>query len=89
MDNEMRFRVLLVQLQDRLSDSDRGRLQFLLGNIIPRTSRDDLTINGTLHSLELLFDRGKITYQDFEFLIGIFEGIERHDIANRLRGSSV
>jgi hypothetical protein len=88
MDEDMRFRALLLKLQDSLSDVDRHRLHFLLGSIIPRRLRDDPTINGTLNLLESLFDRGNITDQEFEFLIEAFEGIDRHDIARRLRGMS-
>ena len=89
MENEMRFRALLLKLQDSLSDNDRQKLHFLIGSIIPRRVRDDATTKGTLKLFELLFDCGKITDQKFDFLIEAFEGIDRHDIAGRLRGTSV
>ena len=89
MDAEIRFRTLLLKLQDSLSDVDRQRLHFLIGSVIPRRLRDDPTINGTLNLLESLFDRGKITDQEFDFLIEAFEGIDRQDIAWRLRGTSL
>ena len=85
-ERDFHFRALLIRLQDNLSDDDRHRLHFLLGDIIPRGLRDDPTIAGTLNLLESLFDRDTINDQDFFFLIEAFQQIERHDIAQRLIG---
>ncbi len=70
--NEIYFRTLLIKLQDSLSDTDRYRLHFLFGNIIPRKLCDDPSISGILNLLELLFDRGLINDQDFDNLIKAF-----------------
>lgn len=86
MHHETNLRSLLIKLQDSLSDSDRCRLHFLFGNVIPRKLRDDPSINGTLHVIESLFDRGLIDDQDFSYLIQAFREIHRPDIAKRLKG---
>ncbi|CAF1221526.1 unnamed protein product, partial [Didymodactylos carnosus] len=80
-----RCRSILLQVQERLSDDDRKKLHFLVGDIIPRGLRDDPSIGGTLNLLEALFDRGKISSQDFSYLIEVFETIDCSDAANRLR----
>jgi hypothetical protein len=86
MNHEMHFRALLIKLQDALSDSDRCRLHFLFGNIIPRQLRDDPSISGTLNLLETLFDRGLIDEHDFDCLIEVFNELQCRDIVQRLRG---
>ena len=86
MDAENRFRQLLVEIIDTLSDGDRRRLHFLTGNDIPRPLRDNSSFNGTLDLLESLFDRGKISEQHFDYLIEAFKGIGCEEAAKRLRG---
>ncbi|CAF4599461.1 unnamed protein product, partial [Rotaria sp. Silwood1] len=77
------FRVLLLKLQDYLSDNDRRRLHFIVDDTIPRHLRDDSTLGGTLSLLESLFDQAKISEQDFNYLIRAFnekhyyEGVKR------------
>jgi len=51
MDQQFDFRALLVKLQDCLSDNDRRRLHFIVGDTIPRHLRDDPTLGGTLSLL--------------------------------------
>ena len=84
LNQELHFRGLLLKLQDSLTDTDRCRLHFLFGNVIPRRLRDDPSIGGTLNLLESLFDRGLINDQDFGYLIQAFRQIQRHDIVQRL-----
>ncbi|CAF0884255.1 unnamed protein product [Adineta ricciae] len=84
MDN-LRFRSFLLKLQDRLSDNDRQRLHFFLGNDIPRRIRDNPTLQGTLNLLECLFDQDKISEQDFTFLIDAFKEIQCIDAVKLLR----
>ncbi|CAF5017945.1 unnamed protein product, partial [Rotaria sp. Silwood1] len=66
-----------------LSDNDRRRLHFIVGDTIPRHLRDDPTLGGTLSLLESLFDQAKISEQDFDYLIRAFnekhcyEGVKR------------
>ncbi len=88
MDEQFDFRALLLKLQDCLSENDRLRLHFLVGDMIPRQIRDDPTLGGTLHLLESLFDRGRIDSQDFTYLIDAFREIKCYAAVQRLKGSS-
>ena len=86
MDRGFDFRVLLIRIQDQLSDNDRRRFHFLIGDIIPRHQRDDCTLAGTLTLLESLFDRAVISEDYLDFLIRVFHQIQCHDAVKRLRG---
>jgi hypothetical protein len=86
MDQQFDFRVLLLKLQDCLSDSDRRRLHFIVGDTIPRQLRDDPTLGGTLSLLESLFDQAKISEQDFDYLIHAFNEIHCYEAVKRLKG---
>lgn len=86
MDEKFDFRVLLLKLQDYLSDDDRRRLHFILGDTIPRHLRDDPTLSGTLNLLESLFNQAKISEQDFDYLIRAFKEINCHKAVKRLQG---
>ncbi|CAF0969417.1 unnamed protein product [Rotaria sp. Silwood1] len=83
MDNH-HLRAILLKLQDRLSDNDRKRLHFFLGNDIPRRIRDDPSLSGTLSLMESLFDQDKISEYDFTFLINAFTEIQCIDAAKVL-----
>ncbi|CAF2679432.1 unnamed protein product [Rotaria sp. Silwood2] len=84
MDNH-HLRGILLKLQDRLSDNDRKRLHFFLGNDIPRRIRDDPSLSGTLSLMESLFDQDKINEYDFTFLINAFNEIQCIDAAKVLK----
>ena len=86
MDHQFDLRALLVKVQDCLSDSDRCRLHFLFGDIIPRKLRDDPSISGTLNLLESLFDQDKINDQDLSLLVEAFREISCYDAVKRLEG---
>jgi len=86
MDNH-RLRAIILKLQDRLSDNDRKRLHFFLGNDVPRRIRDDPTLGGTLSLMESLFDQDKINEVDFTFLINAFDEIQCTDAVKLLRGN--
>ncbi len=86
MDQEFDFRALLLKLQDCLSENDRRRLHFIVGDTIPRYLRDDPTLGGTLSLLESLFDRAKISEQDFDYLIQAFREIHCYEGVKRLQG---
>ena len=88
MDDKFDFRALLLKIQDGLSNDDRRRLHFLFGNVIPRHLRDDPSIAGTLSILESLFDQGKISDQDFDYLLGAFREIRCYDAVKRLEGNT-
>ena len=85
MDNH-RLRAIILKLQDRLSDDDRKRLHFFLGNDVPRRIRDDPSLGGTLCLMESLFDQDKINEQDFTFLINAFDEIQCIDAVQLLKG---
>ncbi len=86
MDQQFDFRALLLKLQDCLSDNDRRRLHFIVGDTIPRYLRDDPTLSGTLSLLESLFDQAKISDQDFDYLIYAFREIHFYEAVKRLQG---
>lgn len=86
MDEQFDFRAFLVKLQDGLSENDRRRLHFIVGDTIPRHLRDDPTLGGTLSLLESLFDRAKISEQDFDYLIQAFQEIHCYEAVKRLKG---
>jgi hypothetical protein len=86
MDRKFDFRALLIQIQNRLSDDDRCRFHFLIGDIIPRHQRDDCTLSGTLTLLESLFDRAMISDDDLDFLLRVFREIQCYDAVKRLQG---
>jgi hypothetical protein len=86
MDQQFDFRALLIKLQDCLTDNDRRRLHFIVGDTIPRQLRDDPTLGGTLNLLESLFDQAKINEQDFDYLIHAFNEIHCYQAVKRLQG---
>ena len=86
MSGQLDFRALLLKIQDLLSDKDRHRLHFLIGNDVPKHLRDDLSLGGTLHLLDALIDKAIINYQDCDYLIEAFKKIHCHDAAKRLQG---
>lgn len=87
MDNHHHLRKIIIKLQDRLSDSDRHRLHFAVGDDVPRRIRDNLTLSGTLSLMESLIDQDKISEQDFTFLIDTFNDIGCFDAVKLLGGT--
>ncbi|CAF1442422.1 unnamed protein product [Didymodactylos carnosus] len=86
MSNEFYLRGILLKVQDLLSDSDRQKLHFLFGTVIPRRLRDDSKIHGTIQLLEILFDKSLISEQDLTHLIKAFEEIGCMEAADQLKG---
>ena len=86
MDADTRFRLILTEVDDELSDQDRKRLHFVIGNVIPKRLREHPTVADTVNLWETLFERGKISAEDFQFLIDTFDGIGCHRAAQKLRG---
>lgn len=86
MNTQFDFRALLLKVQDLLSDSDRERFHFLLGEDIPRYMQDDPSLGGTLRVLQSLFDKAIISDQDCDYLIEAFRKISCDDAAKRLQG---
>jgi hypothetical protein len=87
--NNHQLRAIILSLQDRLSDNDRKRLHFFLGNDVPRRIRDDPTLGGTLSLMEALFDQDKINEKDFTFLINAFDEIQCIDAVKLLKGKLI
>jgi hypothetical protein len=85
MDKQLRG--IILKLQNHLSDNDRVRLHFCLGDYIPRSIRDDLSLRGTLKLMDSLIDQDEINEQDFTLLINAFDQIQCNNVANILRGS--
>jgi len=85
-DGKNHLRGTILKLQDRLSNDDRIRLHFFLGNEVPRLIRDDSTLRGTLTLMESLFDQDKISEEDFAFLINAFDEIGCIDAVKILKG---
>ena len=86
MNRQFGFRALLLKIQDLLSDNDRQRLHFLLGEDVPRYLRDDVSLNGTLNLLDSLLEKTFISDQDCDYLVEAFTKIHCHDAAKRLQG---
>lgn len=86
MDNH-HLRAIILKLQDRLSNEDRNRLHFYLGNDIPRPIRDDSSLSGTLNLMNSLFDQDIINEKDFTFLIKAFNEIRCIDAVKLLKGN--
>ena len=85
-DAEFEFRVVLIQIQDSLSDPDRKQLNFLFGDDIPRRLQDNGSLSNELDVLQTLFDRLKISTDNFEYLAKGLKAIRREDCVQRLRG---
>ncbi len=83
MDIELR-KFLLVLLDD-LSDTDRCRLHFVLGNDIPRRLRELSNIKSTIQVFEHLIDTGKI----FTSLIDALSTLGKSDWSKRLKGKLI
>ena len=80
------LRGIILKLETRLSDDDRTRLHFFLGNDVPRRIRDAASLRGTLDLIESLFDQDKINAKDFTFLINAFDEIQCMDAVKILQG---
>lgn len=86
--NNYDLRSIIVKISDRLTPEDREQFHFYFGNNVSRTTRDDLTLAGTLNLINELFDRDKIKQRDFDLLIDAFDTIQCVDAATLLRGHS-
>ena len=80
------LRAIILKVQYVLSDDDRQRLHFFLGNDVPRRFRDDPSLRGTLNLMDSLFDQDKISEDDFTFLINAFDETHCTDAVKILRG---
>ena len=82
------LRAIILKLQDYLSNNDRQRLHFFLGDNIRRQIRDDRTLNGTFKLMKTLVYQDKISEQNFTFFINAFETIQCFEAAKFLASMS-
>ena len=80
------LRSVIVKIQDRLSDDDRARLHFYIGDKVPRAIRDNMTLCGTLCLIQCLFERNYVNEDDLSMLINAFETINCIDAVKMLKG---
>ena len=72
-DSKLHFRAVLIDILDHLNAHERKKLSFLLADDIERRICDDPTIGGTLDIFQQLFDRGRISDDNFTDLIEAFQ----------------
>ena len=85
MNRQYDLRAVLIQIEERLSNEDRHRLHFLIGDLTPRAQRENVTCAGTLTLLESLFDRDIISQDYLDFLIRTFTELKCYDAVKRLK----
>ncbi|CAM4779646.1 unnamed protein product [Rotaria magnacalcarata] len=84
MNEDFEFRVVLIKIQNSLSDSDRLQLHFLFGEDIPRRLQSNGSLETTLEVLQTLFDRLKISNKNYNYLVRALQAIQRPDCVERL-----
>ncbi|CAM2714477.1 unnamed protein product [Rotaria socialis] len=84
MNEDFEFRVVLIKIQNNLSDADRLQLHFLFGEDIPRRLQSNGSLETTLEVLQTLFDRLKISNKNYNYLVRALEAIQRPDCVERL-----
>lgn len=89
MGDDFDFRVVLIKIQNLLSDSDRKQLHFLFGPDIPRPLQDDASILSSIDVFQRLLDGAKISSNDFGYLSRALREIEREDCVSRLAGKDL
>ncbi|CAF1094008.1 unnamed protein product [Adineta steineri] len=78
------FRIVLIKIQHSLSNEDRQQLNFIFGDDIPRVLREKGSLADSLNALQALFDRLKISRDNYDYLVQALQAIQRHDCAQRL-----
>jgi hypothetical protein len=79
---DMKLREFLLSLLDDMSDFDRCRLHFVLGNEVPRRLRQFSNMENTIQVFEHLIDSGKI----FNCLIDALSACGKPDWSKKLKG---
>ena len=87
MNEDFEFRAVLLKIQDSLTDQDRVQLHFVFGEDIPRRLQANGSLVTALEVLQTLFDRLKISRNNYDYLIRGLTAIERHDCARKLEGN--
>jgi len=83
---EFEFRIVLVKIQDSLSDEDRRKLHFIFGEEIPRRLQENGSLTSALEVLQTLFDRLRISRNNYDYFVRALQEIGRNDCAQRLIG---
>lgn len=83
-DEDFAFRAVLIKIQHSLSDDDRRQLNFLFGEDIPRCLQSNGSIEASLSALQTLFDRLKISSNNYTYLVRALQAIQREDCVERL-----
>ena len=89
MSEDFDFRVVLIKIQNLLSDSDRKQLHFLFGEDIPRTLQEDGSLSSSIDAFQRLLDGAKISPTDCEYLVRALREIKREDCIKRLSGQNL
>ena len=79
------FRLVLIQVERRLSRSERERFLFIVAPYITRDEQKNSSTGGTLDVLQSLLEQERISPNDCSFLIDAFEKIECWTAANHLK----
>ncbi|CAF3773496.1 unnamed protein product [Rotaria socialis] len=69
MPSDVEFRRLLIDLDDEMSNDERKRFIFLLGNDIPKRKRDEPLVD----IFTILIDRGRISESNCNYLVELLE----------------
>ncbi|CAF1462827.1 unnamed protein product [Rotaria magnacalcarata] len=69
MPSDVEFRQLLIDLDDEMSNDERKRFIFLLGNDIPKRKRDEPLVD----IFTILIDRGRISETNCNYLVELLE----------------
>ncbi|CAF5151599.1 unnamed protein product, partial [Rotaria sp. Silwood1] len=85
MSQQFGVRLLLLEIQDVLSDNDRRNFYSILGNNVPKYLCNDPSPKGALRVLEFLFEKSIISDEDCYYLIEAFEKIHCNEVAKRLQ----
>lgn len=86
IDIDFQFRAVLLKIEDLLSSDDRMKLHFLFGENIPRVLRENGSLEESIRVLQTLFERMKISSENFEYLLAGLRAIQRFDCVKQLEG---
>ena len=86
-DKDLRFRTLLMSIDENLSRDNRDMLGFLLNDDVPRREIDAIRRDNRAsmsNVWEALISRQKISPDDVQYLIDCLKKIQRIDLVRRL-----
>ncbi|UJR19915.1 hypothetical protein I4U23_023047 [Adineta vaga] len=83
--NNHRLRSIIINLRHRLTDHDRKRLHFYVGNDVIRIIQDHPTLATTLNRIGSLIDQNRINNKELGYLINALDEIYCCDATKSLR----